>query len=74
MAEVQPLKEKDLKQFQFFFKAVEEGMGFVPNSLKTMARLPAVMGNLSAFLGLMLGDPAKAKPMTFLKLFFKNLV
>jgi len=73
MPGVPPLQNKELKQFMFFFKAVEKSMGFVPNSLKTMARIPAIMGSFSALSGILLGDPAKASPMTFLKLAFNNM-
>ncbi len=73
MSKLQPLDNSKLKPFQFFFKAVHESMGFVPNSLKTMARVPGIMGAFSILSGSLLGDPKNANPIIFLKLFFKQL-
>ena len=70
---IAPLEEKELKPFAFFFKAVKESMGFVPSSMKTMARVPAIMGAFSILSGTVLGDPSKAKPSLFLKLVFRQL-
>ena len=49
MPRVTPLKREDLKELEPFFELVEGAMGFVPNSLLTMARNPALV---NAFGGL----------------------
>jgi len=57
MAHVDPLARKDLAEFESGFALVEQMMGFVPNSMFTMARVP---GLLPAFQGMgaaVLGDP-----------------
>ena len=43
MAHMQPLKDEELEPFKPMFGAMENIMGFVPNSLKTMARKPKIM-------------------------------
>ena len=40
MAHMEPLDESELAEFEEVFSAIGETMGFVPNSLKTMARRP----------------------------------
>jgi hypothetical protein len=49
MAHVKPLPPEQLTEFEPFFKLVEGVMGFVPSSLYTMGRRPAM---LRAFAGL----------------------
>jgi len=49
MPRVEPLSRESLSDFEPFFRIVEEGMGFVPSSLYTMAHKPAL---LQAFAGL----------------------
>ena len=73
MSTLNPLPPESLKSFQFFFDAVKNTMGFVPNSMKTMARVPAILGSFSILSGTILADPDKAKPIVFLKLLFKQL-
>jgi uncharacterized peroxidase-related enzyme len=40
---MEPLPEAELTQFEEVFAAIEQAMGFVPNSLKTMARRPGLV-------------------------------
>lgn len=57
MAHIAPLAREDLAEFEDGFALVEQMMGFVPNSMFTMARVP---GLLPAFQGLgaaVLGNP-----------------
>lgn len=57
MARIEPLAREDLAEFEPGFEMVEQMMGFVPNSMFTMARVP---GLLPAFQGLgaaVLGNP-----------------
>ena len=49
MAHIEPLDREDLAEFEPGFAMVEQMMGFVPNSMFTMARVP---GLLPAFQGL----------------------
>ncbi len=43
MAHIDPLPPEDLTEFQPLFEQMEKMAGFVPNSLKTMARRPAIL-------------------------------
>ena len=43
MAHMNPLPEEQLEEFADVFGAMQEVMGFVPNSLKTMARRPGLV-------------------------------
>ena len=47
---LEPLNPEDLPEFAHVFEAVERSMGFVPASLRTLARVPELM---QAFGGLM---------------------
>lgn len=49
MPRIEPLTREELAQFEPLFKLVEQGMGFVPNSMFTMGRRPEL---LQAFAGL----------------------
>jgi uncharacterized peroxidase-related enzyme len=49
MPRVDPLPRESLSEFEPFFQLVEQGMGFVPTSMLTMGRNPAL---LKAFAGL----------------------
>jgi len=43
MAHVEPLARQDLAEFEPGFAVVEQMMGFVPNSMFTMARVPGLL-------------------------------
>ncbi len=43
MARVEPLAREDLAEFEDGFAMVEQMMGFVPNSMFTMARVPGLL-------------------------------
>jgi uncharacterized peroxidase-related enzyme len=43
MANVEPLARDDLSEFESFFQIAEGAMGFVPRSLYTMGRKPAML-------------------------------
>ena len=49
MPRITPLSRESLKDFEPFFQMVEQAMGFVPTSMLTMGRSPAL---LQAFAGL----------------------
>ncbi len=43
MPRIDPIAREELAQFEEFFKIVEGGMGFVPNSMLTMGRRPDLL-------------------------------
>lgn len=49
MPHMRPLPPNQLEQFAGAFDAMEERMGFVPNSLKTLARKPKLLGMFMEF-------------------------
>ena len=73
MSKLQPLSEEKLKPYQFLLKVIKDNMGFVPNSIKILARKPAIMGSFSALTVNIIGNREKVSPLIGLKLFFKNL-
>lgn len=73
MSRLQPLSEEKLKPFQFLLNVIRENMGFVPNSVKILARKPAIMGAFSALTANIIGNREKISPLIGLKLAFKNL-
>lgn len=48
MPNVQPVKRDELREFKTFFDTVEDAMGFVPNSLPTMAHRPDLLRAFAA--------------------------
>ena len=63
MAHIEPLAREDLAEFEPGFQMVEQMMGFVPNSMFTMARVP---GLFPAFQGLgaaVLANPLIPRPL-----------
>ncbi len=51
MARVDPLSRESLGEYEESFGLVEEVMGFVPNSMFTMARVPNLLSNFQALAG-----------------------
>lgn len=49
MARIQPLSHTDLPQYAPIFDLIEQTMGFVPSSLPTMARIPALFDSFAPF-------------------------
>ncbi len=57
MARVKPLDESDLPQdLSERFSFVEEALGFIPNSLKTMARIPGLVEAFTDLSSVVLGN------------------
>lgn len=73
MSRVTPISDDQQKKYSFLFSAVEKNMGFVPNSMKTMAREPAILAAFTSLSGILLGNPEKTSPKLFLKLIWKNI-
>ena len=55
MPNIQPLPREQLPEFEPLFHLVEKSMGFVPNSLPTMAHRPEILQAFAALLGAVLG-------------------
>lgn len=73
MSKLKPLPDNQLKPFQFLFDAVKKSMGFVPNSMKTMARKPAILGSFSNLAANIIRSSSSLSPLIGLKLTFKNM-
>ena len=68
-----PLPKSELKNFEALFAVVQDNMGFIPNSMKTMARVPALLGAFTALSGGLLASPGKLSPWTAIKLNLKSM-
>ncbi len=51
MPGIAPIHREDLAEFEPMFEATEAAMGFVPNSLLTMAHRPEILRTFSPWLG-----------------------
>lgn len=69
---IQPLKKEDQGPYEFIFDIAEKQMGFVPNSMKTMAKVPAILGGFGSLVASILGDPDNITPLKGLRILFKN--
>ncbi len=61
MAGVEPLRVEDLPEFESEIRFIESRLGFVPNSMLTMARRPDILKAFSALLRTVVG-PGKLRP------------
>ncbi|MEM1119016.1 MAG: carboxymuconolactone decarboxylase family protein [Bacteroidota bacterium] len=73
MSKLQPLPSKDLAIIQPILNAAKKGMGFVPNSIKIMARIPAIVGSFGMLTANIIGQDGLISPFTAFKMAFKNL-
>jgi len=73
MQSLSPLSENELKKYNFLFKTVKSNMGFVPESMKVMARIPAIMANFSMLSGVLIADSKKTNSFTAFLLAVKNM-
>lgn len=73
MSKLKPLSEKALAVIKPIMDAAEKGMGFVPNSIKIMARNPAIVGSFGMLTANIIGKDGLISPLTGLKMAFKNL-
>ena len=55
MANITPLDRSDLPEFEPVFELTEAAMGFVPRSMYTMGRNPALLGAFAQLAGTVLG-------------------
>ena len=58
MAHLTPLDRADLAEFEPVFELTEAAMGFIPRSLFTMGRNPALLGAFAGLAGTVLGPGA----------------
>ncbi len=73
MSKIKPLSDKELAIVQPIMDAAKKGMGFIPNSVKTMARIPAILGSFGMLTANIIGQDGLIAPFTALKMAFKNL-
>lgn len=59
MANVKPLERSEAVELEKFFSMAEAGMGFLPNSLLTMAHIPQLTPIFSMFVATVRGADAK---------------
>jgi len=62
MPHIEPLSREDLPDFEPLFQLVEATMGFVPNSLLTLARKPDILRAFSMLVGSVLGPAGSIDP------------
>ncbi len=73
MSKLKPLSGKDLDAIQPIMEAAEKGMGFVPNSIKIMGRIPALVGSFGMLTVNIIGQAGQLSPFAAIKLAFKNM-
>jgi len=55
MSKLKPLAESEIGDLSDAVKKVEKGLGFLPNSVKTMARVPRIMDGFANLIGSIMG-------------------
>ena len=70
---IAPVNETQRKPLQFLFDYVRQQMGFVPNSMQLMGRVPAILGSFGTLAASIIGNPKTVKPLVALKISWKNL-
>jgi len=63
---------KQNKRFKGIYRQVENNVGFVPNSMFAMAKIPALLSNFTLFSGLLIGNPKKISLLSSIVLVVKN--
>ena len=63
MAHIEPLAREDLAEFEPGFQMVEQMMGFVPNSMFTMARVPGLFPPFQGLGAAVLANPLIPRPL-----------
>jgi len=70
------LKEKKTtvnKHLNSIYKQIENNMGFVPNSMYAMGKVPALLSNFTMLSGLLIGNPKKVNLVSSIGLVIKNI-
>ena len=68
-----PISDQEAQSFSFMFDIVKKQMGFIPNSMKTMARVPAILGSFGALAASIIGNPENVSPLKGIQLSLKNM-
>ncbi len=73
---LQPLSDAEAAECELVFRMVRQHMGFVPNSMRTMARQPAILSSFTLLAGNVLGHASDQRPSIWLglRLVVKNVV
>lgn len=71
---LKPLKRSDLPEHETLFAITESILGFVPNSMLTMSRDPALMYSFSMLTSAVLKEKVNASPFRMLRMGVKQLV
>ena len=76
MAHLEPLSDEQSRQCDLIFELTRQHLGFVPNSMRTMARQPAVLSSFTLMVGNILGQPSDVLAPVWLgmKLIWKNII
>ena len=76
MNSLDPLSDEQARECELIFELTRRHLGFVPNSMRTMARQPAVLSSFTLLVGNVLGQPSDARSPIWLgmKLLWKNIV
>ncbi|TWU25320.1 Carboxymuconolactone decarboxylase family protein [Novipirellula galeiformis] len=71
-----PLIEAEARECELIFRMARQQLGFVPNSMLTMARQPAVLGSFAMLVANILGPPRdRGLPVwTGVRLYLKNII
>jgi uncharacterized peroxidase-related enzyme len=64
MARITPLSREQLAEFEPLFQTIEKSMGFVPNSLLTLGRRPAILRGFAQMAIGVYGAPGEEMPIT----------
>lgn len=64
MARIDPLPREELAEFESGFAIIEQMMGFVPNSLFTMARVPGLLQGFQAMGAAVMGGSVISRELT----------
>ena len=73
---MRPLLDAEAGECEVVFRLVREHMGFVPNSMRTMARQPAILSSFTLLAGNVLAHASDKRPSIWLglRLVIKNVV
>lgn len=73
---IAPLSDDEALECELIFQLTRNHVGFVPNSMRTMARQPALLSSFTLLVANVLGQPSDAKTPWWLglKLIVKNVI
>lgn len=74
MRSIKPLDSNSSQSLDFVFDIAKKSMGFVPRSLKTMARIPGLVSSFSSFFANVFAEDGLVAPLVGVKLSWKNMI